>query len=77
MRCAQISAGNRVQSRAHSYFTGWTGTSIESRLMRGNLFTWKLTSPSEPPLHARSSPAVETRIRSNIGFAFASELLRM
>ena len=37
---------------------------MKERLMRGNLFKYKLFPPHEPPWHARSSPTVRIRIRS-------------
>ena len=49
----------------HLYSQSRTGTNMQQRLMRGNLFEFKLYSPPhEPPLYARSSPAVRIRIRS-------------
>ena len=40
-------------------------TSMKDRLMRGNHFKCKLFPSHEPPPHARSSPTVRIRIRSN------------
>ena len=51
-------------NRPYSYFHGWTGTSVEWRLMRGNLFRCKLFYPHKLPLHPHSSPTVGMPIRS-------------
>ena len=42
----------------YSYSHGWTGPSVKWRLMRGNLFRFKLFYLHKPPLPARSSPTV-------------------
>ena len=57
-------------NRRYSYSHGWTGTNMQPRLMRGNLFKFKRYSPHEPPLYARSSPTVRIRIRSIQCYAF-------
>ena len=53
-----------INNRPYSYSHGWTGTSVEWRLMRENLFRCKLFYPHNPPLHARSSPTMGIRTRS-------------
>ena len=53
-------------NRPISYSRYWTGTSLQSRLMRCNLFTCKLFNdipPHEPPLQASSSSIPRTRNR--------------
>ena len=54
-------------NRPYSFSQHWTGTSLQRRLMRGNilkLFAFEKLFPHKPPLEASSSPLLRIRILS-------------
>ena len=46
----------------YSYSNGWTGTSIQWRLLRGISIEFEKTPPHQPLLHVSASPTVRIRI---------------
>ena len=56
-----VTQKQKALSRPFSNSQGWTGSSMEWRLMRVNLLKCKLICPHYPPFHARSSPTVRIR----------------
>ena len=49
-------------NRPYSYSRYWTGTSLQWRLMRGNIIVFEKTPPHQPHLQASSSPMPGIRI---------------
>ena len=52
------------RNKPYSYSHGWTGTSIQWRLVRGISFEFEKIPPHEPLLHVSASPTVRIRISS-------------
>ena len=56
--------------RPYSYSQYWTGTSLQWRLMRGNMLKIICIFPHQPPLKVTSSPILRIRIWSIFHFFF-------
>ena len=65
----------RSLNRPYSYSRYWTGTSLEWRLMRGNIIVFEKTPPHQPHLQASSSPMPGIRIWPIGTQRFSSQLL--
>ena len=52
------------KNKPYSYSHGWTGTSIQWRLVRGISFEFEKIPPHWPLLHVSASPTVRIRISS-------------